>query len=401
MMDPMKTTVLSFIAFSVAVFCLPCPGQTIDEAALSGHFHREIRPVLPRPDTVSMVFLGDIMMHSEQLRSASERFRRSGMADTNAHYSFDFSQYFSDIRKYIDDADLAVANMEFTLGGQPFSGYPEFSAPDSYAEYMAGCGIDVFLTANNHILDRGEQGIRRTLEAYERLGKRFGTLNTGSSADSSHFHYGNPLLTEVKGMKIALVNFTYGTNKYIAGEYPKVNRAQKRHLQLLMEKAEESAPDIIVALPHWGEEYSLRHSRQQYMLAGWLASQGADIIIGTHPHVVQDSTVIRQGHGLQAGKNVPVVYSLGNAISNMSAPDTQIGLMVKVSAVRQMNGKVKILPLQFTYLWCSLPGRLKDTHCTVPVKEYITKPELWKMPYEYEKMTRTYYKVKKETGIQD
>ena len=85
----------------------------------------------------------------------------------------------------------------------------------------------------------------------------------------------------------------------------------------------------------------------------------------------------------------------------MSAPNTQIGLMVKVSAVRKMNGKVEILPIEFTYIWCSLPGRLRDTHCTIPVKEYLSRSGLWKMPYEYKKMVQTYDRVKETTGIQD
>ena len=95
------------------------------------------------------------------------------------------------------------------------------------------------------------------------------------------------------------------------------------------------------------------------------------------------------------------MYSLGNSVSNMSAPYTQIGLMVKVRAVKLMNRKVKILPIEYTYLWCSLPGRLKDTHTTIPVKAYIGKRHLWKMPYEYDKMIDSYLQVKRLTGIQD
>lgn len=400
-MDFMKKTVLLLMFLAVEALHPECDGQEIDGAAIFRQEFRQIRPVLPRPDTVSMIFLGDIMLHAEQIRKASLTQTRPAERDTCGYGRFDFSQYFLSIGSYISSADLAVANMEFTLGGPPFTGYPAFSAPDSYAEYMAKCGIDVFLTANNHILDRGEQGIRRTLDKYAALEKRFGIKSTGTSMDSLQYHNGNPLVTEMKGIRVALVNFTYGTNRSVESEYPKVNRSRKSHLQFLMQKAKESDPDIIIALPHWGEEYSLKHSGRQYELARWLASNGADIIIGTHPHVVQDSIVIRVQDGASSPKAVPVVFSLGNAISNMSAPNTQIGLMAKVSAVRKMNGKVEILPIEFTYTWCSLPGRLRDTHCTIPVKEYLSRSGLWKMPYEYKKMVQTYDRVKETTGIQD
>ena len=398
----LKKIVFPLLVSLITVMDFPCKCQEIDEKSIVMHASRNLKPVIPRPDTVSFIFLGDIMLHSDQIENAALEFRKNpGNAAACGHDAFDFSHYFSEIQEYISRADLAVANMEFTLGGEPFSGYPSFSAPDSYAEYFAGCGIDVFLTANNHILDRGKSGAERTLEKYSILHDRFGTMHTGTFADSVRFRDSNPLVTEVNGIRTALVNFTYGTNKSINGEYPAVNRTEKHRLVHLMERAENSGADLIIALPHWGEEYSLHHSEAQHELAVWLAEHGADIIIGAHPHVVQDSTILEVGRGMFTGKKVPVIYSLGNAISNMSAPNTQIGLMAEVRAVKLMNGTVRMLPVEFTFLWCSLPGRLKDTHCTIPVKEYLTKYGSWRMPYEYEKMLDTYVRVKAETGIID
>ena len=400
-MDFMKKTVLLLMFLAVEALHPECDGQEIDGAAIFRQEFRQIRPVLPRPDTVSMIFLGDIMLHAEQIRKASLTQTRPAERDTCGYGRFDFSQYFLSIGSYISSADLAVANMEFTLGGPPFTGYPAFSAPDSYAEYMAKCGIDVFLTANNHILDRGEQGIRRTLDKYAALEKRFGIKSTGTSMDSLQYHNGNPLVTEMKGIRVALVNFTYGTNRSVESEYPKVNRSRKSHLQFLMQKAKESDPDIIIALPHWGEEYSLKHSGRQYELAQWLASNGADIIIGTHPHVVQDSIVIRVQDGASSPKAVPVVFSLGNAISNMSARDTQIGLMAEVTLVKERFGNTECPVPRFTFLWSSLPGRLKKSHATVKVKDYIGKRSEWMQEYEYDKMVSTYCRIRESSGIED
>ena len=117
-------------------------------------------------------------------------------------------------------------------------------------------------------------------------------------------------------------------------------------------KAEEIA-DFTIVCPHWGTEYELLHSEQQKITAMWLVEQGADLIIGCHPHVVQDTTMI---------DGVPVAYSLGNLVSNMSAPNTQIGLMITVRYIRKNNGDIKMLPLELTHLWCSRPGGYCDSY---------------------------------------
>ncbi len=108
------------------------------------------RPLRNLPDTVTILVMGDVMMHRDQISNAA---RPDG--------TYDFSTYFANIKPIIEDADLAIANMEFTLAGKPYSGYPCFSAPDGYEDYVASCGVDVFLTANNHILDKGKKGLER------------------------------------------------------------------------------------------------------------------------------------------------------------------------------------------------------------------------------------------------
>ena len=122
----------------------------------AAQLHRDIfrfpHPLYQAPDTVSIVFLGDMMMHSGQIANAR-----------TAEDTYDFSTCFSRVERLIKQADIAVANMEFTLAGRPYTGYPCFSAPDSYVEAIAESGVDIFLTANNHILDKGKGGIERTL----------------------------------------------------------------------------------------------------------------------------------------------------------------------------------------------------------------------------------------------
>ena len=129
-------------------------------------------------------------------------------------------------------------------------------------------------------------------------------------------------------------------------------------------------------------------------MAAWLAENGADIIIGSHPHVPQDFEHIGQ-------ENVPVAYSVGNAVSNMSAANTQLELMATVRIVRNGMGDISLLPVEFTYLWCSRPGGLCSSYAVIPVKEYIGRKEEWTGKWDYDKMVTTYSRVKAATGIED
>ena len=159
-----------------------------------------------------------------------------------------------------------------------------------------------------------------------------------------------------------------------------------------LKKAEDC--DLTIVLPHWGVEYELRHSDSQENMANFLAENGADIIIGSHPHVPQDA-------GTVTSRNIPVAYSLGNAVSNMSAPNTQLELMAEIRLIRNTDGNTRLLPIKFTYLWCSRPGGFTSSYTVLPIKEYLDKKEQWTGIWDYEKMVSTYYKVKDIIEIED
>lgn len=340
-------------------------------------------PVMPlfKADTVTICIMGDMMMHTKQIDIAKQ-----------PDGSFDFTSYFSHIKDKISSADIAIANMEFTLGGEPFTGYPAFSAPDSYATYLAECGFDIFLAANNHIFDKGGAGAERTLGIYRELGKKYGIKVCGLAENEVVRSETTPLEILIKGIKIGFVNFTYGTNLGTDRHWPKTNYMSDRSLiKKALTEAEDC--DITIALPHWGTEYELTHSAEQEATAALLAEYGADVIVGTHPHVPQDS-------GKVSDRNVPVAYSLGNGVSNMSAPNTQIELMAEIRVVRETDGDIIMLPIRFTYLWCSRPGGLDKSFTVIPIKEFIDKKGLWKGTWDYDKMVSTYERVRNITGIE-
>ena len=324
---------------------------------------------------------------------------------TNARRSdgtYDFGTYLVNLKDMIGRADVAVANMEFTLAGKPYSGYPCFSAPDGYEDYVAGCGVDVFLTANNHILDKGKSGIERTLKIYSRMEDTHGIKHTGCSVSASDDAARFPLYVVCKGVRVALINFTYGTNESIDSKFPKVHRTDTSEIGKAIRKAKSDGVDFIIALPHWGTEYVLKHSASQEKLARWLASQGCDAIVGAHPHVVQDvgRIVVPNANGIGT-KSVPVVYSMGNVVSNMSAVNTRIGMIVTLKIVTDRFGSRELLDPELTLTWCTRPGTLTRSYSTIPVKGFIGKRESWISSSDYDNMISSYNRVRSVTGIND
>lgn len=349
----------------------------------------DIRPLYTQ-DTLTLCFAGDMMMHSAQLAagglrdSGSNSF--SGTADVER-----FEDCFAYIKNHIVAADLAVANMECTFAGSPYSGYPCFSAPDEYAYAVANAGFDVFCCANNHIFDKGSAGAERTMQLYREMGIPFTGIVSDSTAFGRPAPVVEPLLTAHNGIKIAFINFSYGTNS--RADRVRINLMSDRTgIEAAIRQARRTGTDVVIALPHWGEEYRLKHNSAQREMAEWLVSKGVDAVIGCHPHVVQDYETID-------GK--PVVYSMGNFISNMSAENTQLGMTVHMKIIRNSNGTIEIPVPGFTLTWCSRPGGFNDNYTVLPITELLDRAELWKSRHDYDKMKRTYYNIIKSNPEYD
>lgn len=353
-----------------------CPAQSLDGRAYPRprfedfwkHQLLDIRS-LARTDTVTVSIIGDVMMHAKQLPT-------------------DWTMFLRHLEGMFAQSDLCIANMEFPLGGKPYRGYPSFSTPDDFPPVIRDSGIDVFLCANNHVLDKGSEGLRRTIGKY---GEMEGILFTGISADSEQDERTYPLIVPVRGLRLALVNFTYGTNSGPSEEWPKVNLMKKDDIARAIRRAREKGADYIIALPHWGVEYELHHSESQMKMARWLVEeQGCDAVVGAHPHVVQDSCRIR-------GRSV--FFSLGNAVSNMSVKNTRLELMVTLRIQKNADGSSRMLEPRVDFLWCTLPGKLTDSYATIPVEEFRGRRDLWMDPSDYDNMIESLDRVKKETGI--
>lgn len=269
-------------------------------------------------DEAEIVFAGDAMMHQGQIDAAR---KKDG--------SYDFSEYFTDIQKYIELADYAVVNLETPVSAPPFSGYPCFNAPSEYLDALKESGFDLYLTANNHTLDRRDKGLINTIKALEeRHLDHIGTYTNDSCRQAQ-----TPLIKQINGIKIAFLNYTYGTNGISPGQDVIVDYIDSEKIAGDVKAAKENGAEIIFACIHWGNEYQLLPSSAQKNLAKYVHSLGVDAIIGSHPHVIQP---------FMFNDGCLTVYSLGNFISNMKTKDTRGGALVKVVVKRNDKGEVKI-----------------------------------------------------------
>jgi poly-gamma-glutamate synthesis protein (capsule biosynthesis protein) len=247
--------------------------------------------------TLRIVFAGDIMGHDSQIAAAR--------VDSN---TYDYTGCFRHLKSYLEEADIAVGNLEVTHAGPPYKGYPRFSSPDELSDALLDAGFNVLVNANNHALDRGKEGFERTQQV---LGEK-GMILTGTFLSPEQKELNYPLILEKNGILVALLNYTYGTNGILVDTPNVVNYIDSMHIRQDIRKAQLVDPDIIIACIHWGKEYQREENSIQKSLAKLMFNQGVDVIIGSHPHVVQPVSYEHDGsHYIR-----PVVYSLGNFVSN-------------------------------------------------------------------------------------
>lgn len=269
---------------------------------------------------ISLLFIGDIMCHDEQLRSASK-------TDTS---SYNFDDVFIFIKPLIMEADIAIANLEVTLDGSPYRGYPRFSSPVQLAEACRNAGIDYLVTANNHSADRGKRGIINTIARLDSLGVHHtGTFTCQAERDTAY-----PLIIRKNGASFALLNYTFGTNGIEVPSPVIVNMINNDQITADIIRARELCPDKVILFLHWGTEYDSIPSEIQHKTAGYFIEAGADLVIGSHPHAIQKMVWQTRKDG---NKDEVIIYSLGNFVSNQRKQGTDGGAMVKIDYEKEEN----------------------------------------------------------------
>ncbi|MBQ9356302.1 MAG: CapA family protein [Prevotella sp.] len=331
----MLLTALTLTAMSCRAGNNGTPVVTTDSAVVA-------EPVVEEHH-LSLLFAGDLMQHGPQIKAAQ---RHDG--------SYDYSECFARVREEIERADVAIANLEVTLGGKPYTGYPQFRAPDDYLRACIDAGFDILTTANNHCCDSHRAGLERTIMMMDSLG----VLHLGTYINNNVREETYPFLLEKNGLRVVLLNFTYDTNG-IPVEAPNVvNLIDTVQIRADLERARQMQPDVIIALPHWGIEYQQLPSQEQRTLAEWLIDHGVDHVIGGHPHVAQPLELSDDSLHL-------VAWSMGNVISNQSRPNTYGGYMVRLDLTKVTTGdesRTRLSDCGYTLYWVSRPPDNGNRH---------------------------------------
>lgn len=284
-----------------------------------------------------LVFVGDAMQHQAQLDAA-----RKGK-------DYDYTGYFDDIKPFVSVADYAVVNLETPVSTPPYSGYPCFNAPPAFLDALADAGFDLFLTANNHTLDRGARGLRKTIEELDvrRL------AHTGTFANDSARAESVPMIVNVNDFKIGFLNYTYGTNGISPRDGVIVDYIDRPAIRRDVENSRKAGAELICVCVHWGDEYKLLPNASQRYLADFLEAIGVDMIIGGHPHVIQPMEL--RPNKYYPDKNILLVYSLGNFVSNMKTADTRGGALAHVKLFRGDDKKPMVQSAVYRLLF-TIPG---------------------------------------------
>lgn len=280
--------------------------------------------------TFTMTAIGDVLCHNTQYWDAYNK-------DTD---TYDFSYVFEDIKHYFEATDLSIGNLETSFAGKErgYSNYPTFNSPDALVYDLKEMGLDIITTAGNHCLDMGFSGLSRTIDVLDNAGlKHLGTYKTQEERDQV-------FITEVKGVKIAFVDYTYGTNGIPVPSDKEfcVNLIDKNLIKKDIESAKSQDVDMIVACMHWGTEYRTTANAEQEELADFLFQNGVDVILGNHPHVLEPME--KRTVTLEDGttKDGFVIYACGNFICDQNAENTRNSIILNLTITKHSDGKLTI-----------------------------------------------------------
>jgi len=350
------------------------PEEQIGEEASN-----EVKEPQPEPDvTVRIRATGDIMFHPSQLDGAYDY-------KTN---TYNFEHSFKAIKSIIREADIAIANFEGTTAGNEvyaYQGYPLFNAPDEALDAIKNAGFDILSTANNHSLDTRKAGIIRTIEQIKARGME--PIGTFTSKPETRV-----LIKDVKGIRFAFMAYTEMVNGLETVLTPEdldvmVNIIDEEKMKEDIIYAKDNNADVIIAYLHWGDEYSRIQAQRQEILADMLFRSGVDIILGSHPHVIQPTQTLDYD-----GKTKFIAYSMGNFLSNQRVETlvpygmseqvskyTEDGIIIDIEIEKKGSTKeISIKNINYIPLWVYKGVKENGTaeHIVYPIMDYIESAEL-------------------------
>ena len=309
----------------IAIFAGISTSLFLTNRSTSTELVTKIEEIPLKSSEVSLVMVGDNLLHTPLIRNAE-----------TPEGTHNFDSLYEEMKPYFENADISVIVQETILGGSEFkySGYPMFNSPQAVGDAIVNAGFDVVLHATNHTLDKGSKGVENTLE-YWKNHPEIKVLGINESLDKQN----EVSVYEKNGIKFALLNYTDSTNGIPLPNSKGylVNKVDEEKIIKDLTYAENNA-DFTIVFMHWGVEYHFRESESQSDLAILMCENGADLIMGSHPHVIQPVKWIESENGNKA----LVFYSLGNYVSRQKEAANLLGIMANVKIYNKGDGTVFI-----------------------------------------------------------
>ena len=357
---------------------------------------REPEPALPPGSPGSgtraeglLVAVGDIMMHMPQLP---------------AYYDpdggrYDFSPFFTEVKPLIADADWAMANLETTLSADgDYSGYPRFSSPHELAAALKDAGFDIVTTANNHALDRGVPGVKRTLEFLREQG--LVTRGTYRSPEEA----AEPTIVERGHIRLGLLAYTYGTNGIpVPQDMPwLIDLIDEERIARDIAALREAGADYVAIALHFGAEYQTAPSDEQKRLARGLIAAGADLIAGSHPHVIQPYEVVEATDADGTVRQGVILYSMGNFISNQRGGTKDYGVLFRIT-IHKEEGVARTTDVEPVVTWVHRYKKEGRNHYRILPVEHVlaTHSDPLLTAADYERLERDLDTLRKRLSSLD
>lgn len=335
-----------------AILLMGCLGGTLIYNKISETEYAQEHKIEETQNLVTISAVGDIMVHGAQLK-----------AQLNSDNTYNFDNNFKYIKDIISNTDISIANLETTINKEKaYSGYPNFNSPVELVSSIKDTGFDIISTINNHSLDTGYKGVLSTLDELQSKGLK--TIGTKTSSEDKNY-----IIEDINNIKIGFASFSYGdiinNQKYLNGiksqsadellnvisssSVEKAFETIKKEIDLMRL---EGAEFIVLSL-HWGKEYDQKPTNYQKQLAQLLANEGVDLILGSHPHVVQPIEYVKSEN---SEKECLVVYSMGNIISNqreeeMGFKESENGIIPIITIEKDENNIVSVKDCYYIPTW--------------------------------------------------
>lgn len=307
---------------------------SLDEPALESIDEAQTpEPTIIRA-TISAV--GDVLAHTQTHKSAKT-------AD-----GYDFNPHFELVKEEFALDDYTIANLESPTAGEKykFTGFPTFNAPVELSEALYAAGVDAVSTANNHALDKGFNGLVDNLVNLRTIGlEPFGTFATSEDTII-------PTIVDVKGIRLGLLSYTYGTNGIPIREPYSVNLIDKEKITKDIQYLREHGAEAISVSMHWGAEYQTMPGVEQKELADFMAAQGVDIVLGCHPHVLQPMEM-RDIEYNGKMKKMAIIWSMGNFYSAQPMQNTKSGVIYRVELTK-VDDEVSVTDSSFVMTYVQM-----------------------------------------------